>query len=97
MLKAGVEELTRTFRLHYDTAQTGSSESHGLLLFYAAECGLKAVWLRRNRKRSSDDFPEAMSKKGHDLIMWLKELRVGARIGSAPTLRLSRDNNSLHI
>lgn len=37
-----------------------------------------------------------MQNRGHDLVMWLKELRVGARIGSAPTLRL-KDDSTLHV
>ena len=97
MLRAGLNELWRAFQLHQRAASAGSTESHSLLLFYAAECGLKAVWLRRNQKLTSDEFPEALNSRSHDLGIWLKELRIGARIGSAPSLRLMRDNNSLHI
>lgn len=96
MLRAGVSELWRAFQLHHGAANSGVTESHSLLLFYAAECGLKAVWLRRNNKKTSDEFPKDMQDRGHDLALWLKELRVGARIGPAPTLRL-RDNSAVHV
>ena len=98
MLRAGIAELRRAFRLHYEQAASGTTESHNLLLFYAAECGMKAVWLRRNHRMSSDDFPTSFrGRDGHDLGMWMKELRIGARISPPPGLRLQRDNTSLHV
>ena len=97
MVRAGLTELRNAFHGHRKVATGGSTESHSLLLFYAAECGLKAAWLHRNRKLTSDDFPDSLTSRSHDLSMWLKELRVGARMGVPPTLRLARDNHSLHI
>lgn len=97
MVKAGTSELWRAFHLHRASASAGESESHSLLLFYAAECGLKAVWLRRNQKLSSEQFPEALAKHGHDLSLWLKELRVGATVRPAPVVRVHRDNHALSI
>lgn len=55
---------------------TDRSNPHRLLLFYAVECGLKAVWLKRQSR--SLFRGEDISSKGHDLRQILKDLRVGS-------------------
>lgn len=60
---------------------------HRLLLFYAVECGLKAVWLKR-RSRSVFDR-EDIDRTGHNLRQMLKELRVGGQLSLPENLQLS--------
>lgn len=58
-----------------------------LLLFYAVECGLKAVWLKRQNRSLFDG--EDIDKTGHDLRQVLKELRVGAELSLPENLQLN--------
>ncbi|MFM9486681.1 hypothetical protein [Pseudomonas monachiensis] len=60
---------------------------HRLLLFYAVECGLKAVWLKR-QNRSLFDRAD-IEKTGHDLRQVLKELKVGSQFSLPENLQLS--------
>lgn len=69
---------------------------HRLLLFYAVECGLKAVWLRR-QNRSLFDLAD-IDKTGHNLRQVLKELRVGSQLSLPENLQLmpiTRDENQI--
>ncbi|QJQ97781.1 hypothetical protein [Halomonas sp. PGE1] len=60
---------------------------HRLLLFYAVECGLKAVWLKRQNRRLFDH--EDIDRTGHNLRRMLKELKVGADLSLPENLQLS--------
>ena len=74
-------ELKRSFReLDSVASPVGQprGDSHRLLLFYAVECGLKAVWLRRQNRRLFEHTD--IAKTGHDLRCLLKELRVSANL-----------------
>lgn len=62
------------------------SNPHRLLLFYAVECGLKAVWLKRRNLRLFDR--ENIERTGHNLRQLLKDLNVGANLQLAENLRL---------
>jgi hypothetical protein len=59
---------------------------HRLLLFYAVECGLKAVWLKRQRRTlfEGDDI----ARTGHDLRRVLKDLNVGSILPLPEKFRL---------
>lgn len=59
---------------------------HRLLLFYAVECGLKAIWLKRHGRTlfSSADIEET----GHDLRGLLKDLRLGKSCSLPENLNL---------
>lgn len=59
---------------------------HRLLLFYAVECGLKAVWLKRQNRSLFDR--EDIDKTGHNLRLVLKELKVGAELSLPENLQL---------
>jgi hypothetical protein len=65
---------------------------HRLLLFYAVECGLKAVWLKRQRRNlfERDDI----EKTGHDLRQVLKDLKVGAGLSLPENLKLQPVNQN---
>jgi hypothetical protein len=60
---------------------------HRLLLFYAVECGLKAVWLKRQSRSLFDR--EDIDRTGHNLRQVLKELKVGAELSLPENLQLS--------
>lgn len=45
-----------------------------LLLLYAVECGLKAVWLKRKRQDVFDE--EDVGDVGHDIYKLIKDLHV---------------------
>lgn len=59
---------------------------HRLLLFYAVECGLKAVWLK-DQNRTLFDHAD-IDKTGHNLRGILKDLKVGADLSLPENLRL---------
>ena len=60
-------------------APTGTRQNpHRLLLFYAVECGLKAVWLKRQGRTLFNGAD--ISRTGHDLRQVLKDLRVGSAL-----------------
>jgi hypothetical protein len=59
---------------------------HRLILFYAVECGLKAVWLKRQRSSLFDVAD--IDRTGHNLRQLLRELKVGAELSLPENLRL---------
>jgi hypothetical protein len=72
-------ELKRAWReLSRVAGATDRSNSHRLLLFYAVECGLKAVWLKRNSRQVFDKYE--IERTGHDLRQLLRDLRVGSQL-----------------
>jgi hypothetical protein len=84
-------ELTRAWRQLRQTslplANQGRNNAHRLLLFYAVECGLKAVWLKRNNKTlfAGDDIEQT----GHNLCRLLDQLRAGQRFRFSQNIRLT--------
>jgi hypothetical protein len=84
MIVFSFRELKRAWRqagTAFEDTQN-KTNAHRLLLFYAVETGLKAVWLKRTEKQdSSNEF----SKVKHDLNKLMDDLKVGA------TLRLDTD------
>lgn len=74
-------ELTRAWRELSVVAQplTGDRQNpHRLLLFYAVECGLKAVWLKRQRRTLLEGAD--IHQTGHDLQKLLENLKVGSTL-----------------
>lgn len=84
-------ELKRAWRELSSVASVpvGSSRRnpHRLLLFYAVECGLKAVWLKRQNKSVFDQAD--IGKTGHDLRRVLKDLNIGDLHSLPGDLRLT--------
>ena len=100
MLPAGISELRQAFRVHLHAAQGNEGFSFHLLLFYAAECGLKTVWLRRNRLLRTERIPDQtlLRNDGHNLARWVKELRVPASVAqSVPSFRLATDGTAWDV
>lgn len=69
------------------SAATTRKNTHRLLLFYAVECGLKAVWLKRQSRNLFDR--DDIEKTGHNLRQVLKELKVGAELSLPDNLQLA--------
>lgn len=84
-------ELTRALRelsVVATPAIAGDRQNpHRLLLFYAVECGLKAVWLKRKGRTlfEGDDIKHT----GHDLRQVLKDLNVGSSLSLPDNFQLS--------
>ena len=69
-------ELERAWRELRRSSQVESRcNSHRLLMVYAVECGLKAVWLRRQCRNLFEG--QDIDRFGHDLNEILRELRPG--------------------
>ena len=70
---------------------SGRKSPHRLLMFYAVECGLKAVLLKRQRRSlfEHDDIQQT----GHDLRHILKSLRVGTALDLPKAVQLNPLSN----
>src|SRR5438552_15204636 len=89
-IHAGFSELKASHLRLVASARSSAGPPAHLLLFYAAECGLKYVHLRRNNFRTTEQLRDA----NHDLSLLIKDLNLSASaIGRAPALRLSRGEN----
>ena len=85
-IHAGVSELKAAHN-NLETASKGTGAPAYLLLYYAAECGLKCAQLRRNKLRTTKQLESA----DHDLHALVKNLKLSAStLGPPPTLRLSK-------
>jgi hypothetical protein len=95
MIHAGVSELRRAFHGHR-SAVGGTSPSDNLLLFYAAECGLKSAWMNRNKLRTTAQIdPTLLGQEGHNLMLWAKKLSLPAAVtGAGGRFRLARDGQA---
>lgn len=86
------QELRRAWHEAYVASQQVTrSNAHRLLLFYSAECGLKAAWLKRQNKEILDEqIMDAASTHpvSHDLNKVLDLLRAGQERKLPPSFRL---------
>lgn len=82
-LKRAWRELSAIAR---PAAGSTRKNPHRLLLFYAVECGLKAVWLKRKNRSLFDR--EDIDKTGHNLRQVLTELKVGTGLSLPANLQL---------
>ena len=100
MLHAGISELRKAFFLHSSEKNIKeNSASRYLLLFYAVESGLKAIYLKSNHQVKTNQISNQNLKNSHDLLLWVKELKLPASItnGCRPRIKLKRDNSSFDI
>ncbi|WP_243050592.1 hypothetical protein [Dyella sp. RRB7] len=83
-------ELKRAWRelsaMALPAAGNTRTNPHRLLLFYAVECGLKAVWLKRQNRSLFDR--KDIERTGHNLRHVLKELKVGTGLSLPEALQL---------
>jgi len=81
MIPFSRQELVRACRGAYNASQvTPRTNAHRLLLFYAAECGLKAIWLRQqNMDILYESITDRLSGRPvlHDINKMLDLLRLG--------------------
>lgn len=81
-------ELKRAWvQLHAASRKLPRGNAHRLLLFYAIECGLKAVWIK-NENRTLYDCKDVKGNpiggpSGHDLGVVVKSLNWGVKFSSA--------------
>lgn len=100
MIPAGQSDLRQAFHAHRKEAKKISGTCSYLLLFYAAECGLKSIYLRRNNLSKTDKIQNQalLSKDGHNLDRWIKELKISAnQVGATPHFHLANGGSSLDI
>lgn len=100
MIPAGQSDLRQAFHAHFKEAQKISGICSYLLLFYAAECGLKSIWLKRKKLLTTANIPDQalLSKDGHNLDRWIKELKISAnQVGATPHFHLTKDGSILDI
>ncbi len=98
MLHVGVSELTQAFKSH---SRAYAADANPLVLFYAAECGLKAAYMRRNNVKTTSTMTDVLSSDGHNLMFWAKELRIGKPVTQTAqnkevvtNFKLKRDSTS---
>jgi len=99
MVSADVRGLKQAFNAHKVASQETKGISSYLLLFYAAECGMKSVWLKRNKLTTTNDIADStlLSPDGHNLNRWKKGLRISASIGNAPAFSLAGGGADLEV
>lgn len=87
-------ELKRAWRelsaIALPAAGVSRKNAHRLLLFYAVECGLKAVLLKRQNR--SVFGHEDIEKTGHNLRQVIKELKVGKEFTLPENLQIGPVN-----
>jgi len=73
-------ELQRAYRSHYMAYNMIDKDRCKLTclltLFYAVECGLKAVWLKRNNKNETASCETQFDEFRHNINAILSQLRV---------------------
>ncbi|WP_435923505.1 hypothetical protein [Paenibacillus sp. DYY-L-2] len=83
MIPAKIHELKKTFFCHSSVYKSATEirVSHKLLLFYAVECGLKVLLLKKIRKTTTEAFLEhselkvrMSGKNGHNIKYMLQFL-----------------------
>lgn len=90
MIPVTDRELSNAWRSHLQVASGGASISHRLLLFYAVECGLKSLLLRRLGRTHSEACQEIINA-GHSVNGLLDVLKAGAGLRINPsTIKLRR-------
>ena len=86
-------ELFKAWRDLYAASVRQPRENvNRLLLVYAIECGLKAVWLKQASRSLFD--ADDISKTGHDLNEIIKQLHLGKRL--SPQFDLADAHDERH-
>jgi hypothetical protein len=85
MLPFTRREIEKAWRQNLKVSEVENRENpQRLLLFYAVECGLKAVIMKRENSTRTDDC-DSLSQFGHNINALLDHLRAGEE------LRLSKE------
>lgn len=82
MISVTLREIEKSFRRHRNIVDSvnAPSATHRMVLFYAVECGLKAVYMRRNRLKRTDG---PVTDFGHRLTDLLASLRCTHKLPNA--------------
>ncbi|MEM1168181.1 MAG: hypothetical protein AAGJ08_03600 [Cyanobacteria bacterium P01_H01_bin.35] len=100
MIPVGYSDLKKAFHAHRKEAKKISGISYYLLLFYTAECGLKSLYLKGKKLSTTDKIQDQglLSKDGHNLGRWVKELKIAAKeVGATPNFHLEKSGSILDI
>jgi hypothetical protein len=93
-IPVGFSELEKAFRLHSNNSQNKSDFSHSLLLFYSVECGLKSLFLKKKKLKTTDQMASIIYFDSHDLIGWAQVLKIPAYVSKTNVIfHLRRDGN----
>ena len=97
MLDVSRRELQRAYRIHfnnYKALQENILEMNSclLLLFYAVECGLKAVWCKRHRVETTSSAGSTFESFRHDISLILGDLRSGITLTRTMEYKSGRIN-----
>ena len=96
IIHSGKSELRRAFHAHRHAATKTSGIASYLLLFYAAECGLKSLYLNENNLTKTDRIQDQamLSQYGHDLSTWVKQVNTYPnKIEPAPHFHIEDGSN----
>lgn len=106
MIPARFNDLHKAFQKHSAAGKSCADPSHYLLLFYAAECGLKSLYLRKYKllflTSRIDETDKNYPNNGHDLMGLVKALKLPASFIGEDILKanlnfkLRRDPDSTH-
>ncbi len=79
MISVTLREIEKSFRRHRHVVNSAGavSATQRMVLFYAVECGLKAIYMRRNRMGQTG---EAVTAFGHRLADLLVALQCAHRL-----------------
>jgi len=86
MIHVTLSEIIKAFRTHKEVIEKNLNQANrsvNMLLFYTVECGLKALYMKRNNlKNTGIDNPsnESASHFGHDLNRILAKLIINKKI-----------------
>jgi len=69
------DNLLKAYKSHKKVAQAAYTLSHKLLYFYAAECGLKCYYLKRNNLPTAEQG-NLKSTYGHKLTRLLRDCNI---------------------
>ncbi len=74
MISVTLREIEKSFRRHRNVVESSRvvNGAHRMVLFYAVECGLKALYMRKNRLGRTGP---AITDFGHRLTDLITELR----------------------
>ncbi len=91
----------RSGELNVAADREQDEDTAALLMFYAAECALKAVYLDQHKLRdtsSANAYKRAARFFGHDLIGLIEELNIPANaVGKPPATKLRSNNSPLAV
>jgi hypothetical protein len=84
MIPATHENLVRAYEAHKEVAKNGELLSHKLIKVYAAECAVKACYLKKNGEKDTKKIAKKLQSYGHDFHFWLKAINAPRFLKETP-------------